>query len=380
MKSEKYNPTNRFNVAIIGSGFSGIAAAGLLAEQGLSVLMVDENIHVGGQLLRKIPPYLGVVPSYRPDYVKQVGFAFVENVKQQKITIMNRTCLLGVYPGNRIMIESERKEIRDITCDIILFATGARERYLPFKGWTLPGVYSTGMVQVMIKSWGVLPAKQLLIGGSGLFLFSVAYEFLKAKGKVLAVLEQSGMTDKLKMLPQLFHQPSKLSEGARFLSKLFFSGTPVRYRRKIVEARGNGALEEVVVAKADKYGKAVEGTEKIYKTPALAIGYGFVANIEGPQLAGCDLEYSDSRGGWTVIVDDGMETSVENILAAGEITGIGGALKSLDEGKIAAATILKKFEKIDDLEYRRRLKKLGKRRRHQFPLQYTAERHPGYPR
>lgn len=362
MPEEKNNL--KYNVVIVGSGFSGIVAAGILADHGLSILMVDENIHVGGQLLRKIPEQLGEYSSYRPEYIKKIGFRFVENIKNKKITIMNRTSVVGAYPDNRLMIESERKEILSVTYDVLLFATGARERFLPFKGWTLPGVYSTGMVQVLMKSSGILPARKMLIAGSGLFLFSVAYEFLKNKGKVLALLEQTGMMDKIKMLPLLFHQFSKFAEGGKFLARLYLSGVPIKYRRKIVEARGNGALEEVVVGKVDASGQLIEGTEKIYKIDALAVGYGFVPNIEGPQLAGCNLEFSESKGGWTVKVNEGLETSKENILAAGEITGVGGALKSINEGKIAAITILNKFEKINKNDYQRQLKKLTKERKH----------------
>lgn len=358
------NEKNKYDVVIVGSGFSGIVAAGILAEHQLNTLIVDENIHVGGQLLRKIPDQLGEYSAYRPDHIKKIGLRFVDNVKKQKIKIMNQTGLVGIYPNNRLMLESQRKEILDISCDILLFATGARERYLPFKGWTLPGVYSTGMVQVLMKSSGVLPAKKILIGGSGLFLFSVGYEYLKNKGKVMAILEQTGMMDKIKMLPLLFHQFSKFAEGGKFLAKIYLSGVPVKYRRRIVEARGNNGLEEVVVGKTGAEGKLIAGTEKIYKTEALAVGYGFVPNIEGPQLAGCELEYSKSKGGWIVKVTDGMETSMENVLAAGEITGVGGALKSINEGKIAAATILKKFEKIDKNEYQRQLNKLTKERKH----------------
>lgn len=358
------NIKRKYDVVIVGSGFSGIIAAGILAESQLDILMVDENFHIGGQLLRKIPGQLGEYSFYRPDHIKKIGFRFVDNVKKQKIKIMTRTCVVGIYPGNRLMLESQRKEILEITCDTLLFATGARERYLPFKGWTLPGVYSTGMAQVLMKSSGVLPARKILVGGSGLFLFSVGYEFLKNKGKVLAILEQTGMIDKLKMLPLLFQQFSKFVEGGKFLAKIYFSGVPVKYRRRIVEARGNNALEEVVVGKVDSRGKLIEGTEKIYKTEALAMGYGFVPNIEGPQLAGCEVEFSGSKGGWIVKVDESMETSIANVLAAGEITGVGGALKSINEGKIAAITILKKFEKIGDNEYRRQLKKLTKERKH----------------
>jgi len=361
---------SKYDVVIVGSGFSGIVAAGMLADRQLNILMVDENMHVGGQLLRKIPPHLGDYSAYKPDHTKKIGFQFVENVKQKRITVLNRTCVIGVYPGNRLMLESERKTIYDISCDVLLFATGARERYLPFKGWTLPGVYSTGMIQVLMKSSGILPAKQILISGSGLFLFSVAYEFLKNKGKVLAVLEQTGMMDKIKMLPALTHQFAKVAEGAKFLSKIFLSGVPVKYHRKIVEARGGKTLEEVVTGKVDNSGKLIPGSEKIYKTGALGIGYGFTPNIEGPQQAGCELEYAPNLGGWIVKVNDRLETSMENILAAGEITGVGGAFKSIDEGKIAALTILNKFQKIDEADFLRQIKTLTKKRRHHLQFSH----------
>lgn len=373
MNNQKSNtkPHRKYNVVIVGSGFSGIVAAGILAEQGLDVLLLDENLHVGGQLLRKVPPHLGEYASnYRPDYVKRIGFRFVENVKNKKITIMNRTTLLGVYPDKRILLEIDGKDTQSVSGEVILFATGARERYLPFKGWTLPGVYSAGMVQVLMKSSGILPAKRIMVGGSGLFLYSVAYEILKNKGKVPALLEQSGMMDKIKMVPALLHHPSKLTEGARYMSKIMLSGVPVKFRRKIVEARGNGAVEEVVTGKCDASGKLITGTEKIYKTDAVAVGYGFVPNIEGPQMAGCDIEYSQSKGGWIVRVDDALETSVENILAAGEITGVGGALKSIDEGEIAALTILKKLDKIQETEYNQRWGKLSRKRKHHMDFVY----------
>lgn len=354
----------KYNVVIVGSGFSGAVAADILADHGLDILLVDENIHLGGQLLRKIPPELGDHSSYRPDHVKKIGFRFVENIKNKKITILNRTCMVGIYPDNRLLLESERKEVFAVSYDVLLFATGARERFLPFKGWTLPGVYSTGLVQVMMKSSGVLPDREMLIAGSGLFLFSVGYEFLKNKGKLLGIMEQTGMMDKVKMLPLLFHQFSKFAEGGKFLSRIYLSGVPVKYRRAVVEARGKDSLEGVVVGKVDSDGRLIEGTEKIYKTGTLGVGYGFVPNVEGPQLAGCDLEYSDSKGGWIVKVNGALETSVENILAAGEITGVGGAFKSINEGRIAALTILDKFEKVGKEDYLRQLKRLTKERKH----------------
>jgi NADPH-dependent 2,4-dienoyl-CoA reductase/sulfur reductase-like enzyme len=350
------------NVVIVGSGFSGLVAANILSDYNLSVLLIDENIHIGGQLLRKIPEDLGLQRSTHPDHVKKIGFALIDKVKEKKVEIVNRARMIGYYPGNEILVELDESRVVPVVHDVILFATGARERFLPFRGWTLPGVYSTGLVQVMLKSHGVLCSERLLIGGSGLFLMAVAYEFLRHKGKVLAICEQSGMMDKIKFLPLLASQLEKFLEGGKYFGRILLSGVPIKYRTGIVEARGKGVLEEVVVARTTADGKTIPGTEKIYRTDALAVGYGFVPNIDLPQLAGCNLEYSAQKGGWVVQVNSGLETSVENVFAAGEITGIGGAFKSIHEGEIAAHSILLKFEKITREFYSEKIKKMTRKR------------------
>jgi len=177
-------------------------------------------------------------------------------------------------------------------------------------------------------------------------------------------MEQSGFLNKVKFLPQLSHQFAKFTEGGKFLARIYLSRVPVKYRRKVIEARGDKYLEEVVVGKVNCKGGLISGTEKTYKTNTLAIGYGFVPNIEAPQLAGCELEYAQEKGGWTVKVNDSLETSVENILAAGEITGVGGAFKSINEGKIAAYSILNKLEIESEKTTAPLLKKLTKERKH----------------
>jgi NADPH-dependent 2,4-dienoyl-CoA reductase/sulfur reductase-like enzyme len=360
----KPNSKNEYDVIIIGSGFAGIVAAEKLADSGLSILLVDENIHIGGQLLRKIPEELGEYASYKPEKVKKIGFGFVNQLKNNKIEVMNKTTLVGIYDNREILLEQDRTRTLSLKYGVLLFATGARERFLPFKGWTLPGVYSTGMLQVLIKSSGVLPAKKMLIAGSGLFLFAAGYEYLKNGGELLGIMELSSMSDKVKFLPQVTHQFAKFSEGGKFLAKIITSGVPVRFRKKVIEARGDKELEEVVVAKVDRKGGIISGTEKTYSIPALAMGYGFVPNIEAPQLAGCELEYSQDRGGWIVKVNDRLETTKENIFAAGEITGVGGAFKSITEGEIAAAAILNKFELSHNTAYAEKLKKLLRARKH----------------
>ncbi|RLE04010.1 MAG: FAD/NAD(P)-binding oxidoreductase [Candidatus Aminicenantes bacterium] len=355
---------SKYEVIIVGSGLAGLVAANILADYNLKILLVDENIHLGGQLLRKIPEELGEYSELHLDKVKRVGFEFVNQVKQKKLTLLNKTILMGIYNDREILLEWNRQKAFSLKYDLLLLATGARERFIPFKGWTLPGVYSTGLVQVLMKSSGVLPARRMLIGGTGLFLLAAGYEYLKNGGRLLGIMEQSPWLNKIKFMPQIFHQFPKFWEGARYLSLIYRSRVPVKYKRKIVEARGEKQVEEVVVARVDGRGRVIKGTERTYSVEALAVGYGFVPNIEAAQLAGCELEYAREKGGWTVKVNDRLETSVPDILAAGEITGIGGGQKSICEGQLAAYTILEKLGKVKEVPFAPRLKKLQRERKH----------------
>ena len=354
----------RYDVAIVGSGLAGIVAANTLAGYNLNIVLVDENIHIGGQILRTIPERLGTRTISESDKVRRAGFRFIDNSKKKKISVMNRTVVLGIFPERELLVEENGSSVFTIRPHVILFATGAREKYLPFKGWTIPGVVSTGAVQALMKGSGVLFSKEMLIGGSGLFLFAVAYDYMKNGGRVLGVLDQTALLAYLPLLTLGLHHFSKLAKGTRYVSTLLSSGVPIRHRTRIIEARGDRYLREVVTAKVDREGNVLDGRERIINAHGLAVGYGFAPNIELPLLADCELEYDEARGGWVVKVSDDLQTSATNVYAAGEITGIAGAFKSLNEGHIAALSILRVLGKIGERKFLPHFKRLTKQRRH----------------
>lgn len=169
-----------------------------------------------------------------------------------------------------------------------------------------------------------MPAREILIGGSGPLSLALADEVLDNKGRVISVLDHNSLAENLRILYVLRYQIPKLMQGAHYLAWLLGAHVPFRSKVRIVEARGSRHLEEVITAKLDSNGMAIRGTEKTYPTRSLAAGYGFVPNIELSQIAGCELTYREDMGGWVVAVDRFMETSVEGIFAAGEVTGIAG--------------------------------------------------------
>ncbi|MBN1225356.1 MAG: FAD-dependent oxidoreductase [Deltaproteobacteria bacterium] len=358
----------KYQIIIVGSGFAGLGAAKIVSDHGLDILIIDENIHLGGQLLRNIEEKPGNGGWIERDRLESSGYHIIEQIYKRNTSFMKRTQVLGIFPERCICVEDSKGHISELKSDYILCATGARERFLPFKGWTLPGVISTGAAQILIKSAGVLPAREILIGGSGPLSLALASEVLDNKGRVISVLDQNSLSENLRILYVLHRQIPKLMQGAHYLARLLGAHVPFRSKVGIVEARGSRHLEEVITAKLYSNGTAIHGTEKIYSTRSLAVGYGFVPNIELPQIAGCELTYSEDMGGWVVAVDRFMETSVKGIFAAGEVTGIAGAKKSYIEGQIAGLTILHNVGFIKDAIFEQRVNILSRQR--QYELQF----------
>ncbi len=326
------------DVAIAGSGFSGLVAANILADRGLRVLVLDENARMGGQVLRSLP-WPGGPPG--PDGLRRRGARLIDGMKAKPVEVLNRTKVLDIGDHLELTAEREERQIISVAPKALLLATGAREKFMPFKGWTLPGVISTGAAQILMKGSGVLPAGSMLVSGTGPFLLALAAEYLKNGGRLLSILDFGGPAEKLRGVQHAAF--SKLLEGARHMAALLMARTPYRPRTMVLEARGRGELEAVVAAKVSRRGSVVPGTERIYRTGCLAVGWGFAPNLELPLRAGCALTHDPAAGGWVVRAGAGLETSVAGIFAAGEITGVGGALKSILEGELAACGILKKL-------------------------------------
>lgn len=353
-------------VVVVGTGFAGMAAADTLVRHGVSVLMIDENRHWGGQIMGS--PGVKSQARFEADPMKRLGKTLAAQLERNQVGIMRQSQVLGIFNGHRLMVLDSSGKAVEIRADMMLIAAGAREAFLPFRGWTLPGVISTGGAQILMKRSGILPARKTLVGGTGPLQLVLAAELVRNTGQVFAVLDRKPFRDGLKLLSHWRFQWPRLLEGALYLARLAREGVPVRYGMGIVEARGTDRLREVVAARLGRDGQVVPGTETIYQTGCLAVGYGFVPNSELPLQAGCDVVFDRDRGGWVVSVNSRMETSVPGIFAAGEVTGIAGAKKSFIEGRIASLGILEALGKLHGTETGPVLRRLGRHR--QIQLDY----------
>ena len=356
--------TYKYDVAIVGGGLAGLTAAERLAEKGLGILVLDDSDQLGGQILRRPPDNMVIPVVTGNERLKENGVRLIDKIRKGKTDVRINHTVLGVFPGPELLVQDNQGALMVVSPRTVLFATGARERFLPFKGWTLPGVISTGALQLLIKKSGMLPAEKVMVGGAGLFPLAAAYNAIANGGKVQSVVDRNGLMAKAAVIKQLPAQLDKVVEGFRYLSRILLSQTPILHNTRIVEARGDRRLEKVVTARVDKLGRKIPGSEKTHPVELLAVGYGFAPNIQLPQLAGCGLEYDMLKGGWAARVNSDLETSVENIFAAGETTGVAGALKSITEGELAALSILERLDAVNPAQVageKERLKRDRKR-------------------
>ena len=140
----------KYDVVIVGSGIGGLSAAQTLSGYGLDILIIDENVQAGGQLLRKSKKQRQNFLKFDPDVVKKKGFSLISKVNGTRpgIDRIGQAQVLGVFRDRRLLIHAPKEkslapspgQIMEVRAEHLILATGARERYLPFKGWTLPGV------------------------------------------------------------------------------------------------------------------------------------------------------------------------------------------------------------------------------------------------
>jgi NADPH-dependent 2,4-dienoyl-CoA reductase/sulfur reductase-like enzyme len=221
----------------------------------------------------------------------------------------------------------------------VLVAPGAHDRAVVFPGWTLPGVVTAGGAQTLVKTQRVLPGRKLVFAGSGPLALAFPAQLCGHGADVALVLEAGpapGVRDAARLLGAARGNARLLRDAAAYRSTLLRRRVPLRYRRIVVGAEGDGRVERVVHARADADWRPVPGTEESVEADTLCVGYGFFPSVELLRLAGCDFAYDEDLGGPVVAVDGWLRTTVPGVLAAGDGTGVAGSYAAIDEGRLAA--------------------------------------------
>lgn len=315
-----------YDLAVIGAGPAGIAAAATAASAGLGVALVDAAARPGGQFHRHS------ADAEPPAAVRGVrDLAGVDHLAEHRVWAVARA---GDGFAVHALVGERSPSAVTVHARSLLIATGGYDRQLPFPGWDLPGVLTAGGAQAVVKGDGVLPGRRVVVAGSGPFLLPVAAGLAGAGSRVVGVYEAARPTRFARHLPAVAGNPGKLLEAAGYHATLLRHRVPYRTGRAVVAAHGDGRLKAVTVAALARSGAVVQGSERQVECDALAVGYGFTPQLELLLQLGCATR-TDSDGSLVAEVDAAQRTSQPGVYAAGEVTGVGGAELAKVEGTLA---------------------------------------------
>jgi NADPH-dependent 2,4-dienoyl-CoA reductase/sulfur reductase-like enzyme len=326
---------------IIGGGPGGIAAAIKAAQAGVNVTLLDENERPGGQVFRQFEKGFKVADpdALGPDFKEGQELLHQFNSLRDKIRYMNNTLVWGIFE-DRTLALARNGASSSLGFKHLLVATGAYDRPVPFPGWTLPGVFTAGGAQKLVKSERVLPGQHILLAGTGPLQLVLADQIIKAGGKIEAILEAGNVGENwLQGLIGIWGNWDFLIEGMRYLRSIQKAGVPLLRSHIILEARGDGQVEEAVIAKVDKNWRPRLNTARSVKVDAICLGYGLVSSTELTMLAECEHKYDIKQGGYIPLRKANMETSVPGIYAVGDGAGVAGRKVAIEEGCIAGISV-----------------------------------------
>jgi NADPH-dependent 2,4-dienoyl-CoA reductase/sulfur reductase-like enzyme len=307
-----------------------MAAAAVAAEAGANVCLLDDNPTPGGQIWR------GYSAQTASKYPHGAHFLrWTERLRRANCEVWSGWRATDQPESNCLRVERDN-EIRDIRYRKLIVATGARERFLPFPGWTLPGVMGAGGLQALVKA-GLDPrGKRVIVAGTGPLLLAVAAGLTNAGANILGIYEQAPLARLLAFGATLLAHPKKLLEGFRYRRKTLAAS--YHTGSWVVRAEGSRRVESVTVTNGR--------VEQTLACDWLACGFHLVPNLELPRLLGCRIV-----DGY-VSVDPLLQSSVSGIACIGELTGIGGMEKAILEGQIAALAAIDRHSEAAKLSSR----------------------------
>lgn len=327
--------TSPYDVAVVGAGPAGLAAAAAALGGGARVALIDAGRQPGGQYWRHRPGDLGAVADLHHDLgtfralvaaaAGAVGY-FGHHVWTVTGSAADGFTVLAVAGDTET----------EVAARSLVLAPGAYDRQVPFRSWDLPGVYTAGGAQALLKGNEVLVGRRVVVGGTGPFLLPVAAGLAARGARVAGVFEANRPSGWARHAGAVIRVAAKLTEGAGYAAALARHRVPFHARRAIVAAHGDDVVEAVTVAKLDHDWRVVPGSERIVECDAVAVGWGFTPQLELPLALGVATRV-DADGSLVAEVDEHQRTSVPGVYVAGEACGVGGAPLSVVEGAIAGA-------------------------------------------
>ncbi|WP_114814483.1 NAD(P)/FAD-dependent oxidoreductase [Paraburkholderia kururiensis] len=334
------------DVVVVGAGPAGMSAAARAARAGLSVVLLDEQDAVGGQIYRAI----GRADAQRkeilgPDYA--IGASIADAFAQSGARHVANASVWQVTREHAVHYLKDGK-VGSFAAQRVILASGALERPFPIPGWTLPGVMTAGAAQILLKSAGEVPSSAPVLAGCGPLLYLLGWQYVRAGVPIRALVDTTRHEDRWRakrhLLSALRAWPF-LSKGLHLIRTLREARVP------IYEAADNlsvdGKADSNGVQRAAALSFTSQGRTHRVEADVILLHQGVVPNTQFTQALRATHRWNDAQLCFTPQVDAWGELDVPGIFVAGDGAGIGGAQAAAEQGTLAALAAAAQLGAID---------------------------------
>jgi len=334
-----------YDLIVLGAGPAGAAAAIKARSLGLRVAVIDEALEAGGQVYRAPSPAL---TAAQPDSDRAKGDALrarlaasgaVLYANHRVWSLTSGFSVISIGPDGPLTLEAPN----------LIVAAGAVERHIPVTGWTLPGVIGLAGATILLKAYGVLPGRRIVVAGSGPLLLLVASKIVAAGGEVVAVIDAVPRSSWLARAATMLARPDLMAKGAAWLLALLKVRVPIHSGTAIRSVHGTDGVEAITIGPVDRDWRPVGGTERTIPADAVCLGFGLLPATEVTQLLGAEHRYEPELGGWVPAVDASFQSSVPGLFVAGDGAGVWGADAAPLSGELAALGVARRLGRGGDL-------------------------------
>ena len=302
--------TERVDIAIIGGGPAGLAAAVAARRAGAeNILVIERDKELGGILNQCIHNGFGLHTFKEELTGPEYAARYIAMAQEEKIPYKLESMVLEVEDNGgvkRLTLMNRKEGLFYVDADAVILAMGCRERprgALNIPGYRPAGIYCAGTAQRYVNREGRMPGKEVVILGSGDIGLIMARRMTLEGAKVKVVAELMPYSGGLKR---------------NIVQCLDDFGIPLKLSHTVVDIDGRDRVKGVTLAQVDENRKPIPGTEEYIPCDTLLLSCGLIP--ENELSIGMGVTLNPVTGG--PVVNESLETNLPGVFACGNVLNV----------------------------------------------------------